>query len=367
MAKISQHAVVLGASIAGLLAARVLADVYQTVTVVDRDDGGDDPAPGRGVPQGRHLHALTAGGAQIMGALFPGLLEELVAAGVPVWDDGDMSMIDISGSGHRLSRSGTVGDSQAMAIYYPNRPFLECHVRRRLRAVANVTLLPGHDIAELTSTAQRDRVTRVRLVSRDGQDTSVAADLVIDATGRGSRMPVFLENLGYGRPSEDEVAVRLAYASQAVWIPPGLLREHIVAAFPQPGRHTLMALCRNENDISMFTIGGMLGEEPPTDSAGMAAFAEQFAPAPRRRRAAGGGTGRRHLSLSHPIQPVATLRQNCAPGVGVGGPTAAKDPAADRAAAGAVQERDRRDAAIGCGCPEEATAHGTKDFGASGR
>jgi 2-polyprenyl-6-methoxyphenol hydroxylase-like FAD-dependent oxidoreductase len=279
MAKIGQHAVVLGASMAGLLAARVLAEFYRTVSVVDRDECGDDPVPRRGVPQGRHIHALTPGGAQVMGELLPGLLEELVTAGVPVWDDGDMSMVDFSVGGHRFVRSGRVGDDQAVTVYYPSRPFLEGCVRRRLRAVANVTLLPRHDVAEVTSTAQRDRVTGVRLVSGDGEDTSVAADLVVDATGRGSRMPLFLENLGYGRPSEDEVVVRLAYVSQALRIPPGVLRENLVVVFPEPGRHTLMALCRYENGISMLTVGGMLGEEPPTNSVEMAAFAEKFAPA----------------------------------------------------------------------------------------
>jgi 2-polyprenyl-6-methoxyphenol hydroxylase-like FAD-dependent oxidoreductase len=279
MATIGQRAVVLGASIAGLLAARVLAEFYGSVTVVDRDELGDDPVPRRGVPQGRHIHALTAGGAQVMDELFPGLLEELVAAGVPVWDDGDLSMVDVSVGGHRLVRSGRVGDGEVVTIYYPSRPFLEGCIRRRLRAVENVTLLSGHKAAELTSTAQRDRITGVRLVSRDGEDTCAAADLVVDATGRGSRLPVFLENMGYGRPREDEVVVRLVYVSQALRIPPGALRENLVVAFPEPGRHTLMALCRYENGISMLTVGGMLGEEPPTDSVGMAAFAEKVGPA----------------------------------------------------------------------------------------
>jgi 2-polyprenyl-6-methoxyphenol hydroxylase-like FAD-dependent oxidoreductase len=279
MAKIGQHVVVLGASMAGLLAARVLADFYETVTVVDRDELGDDPVPRRGVPQGRHIHVLATGGSQVMGELFPGMLEELAAAGVPVWDDGDLSKLDLSISGHRLARRGSVPGGQLTAIYYPSRPFLECHVRRRLRAVENVTFLTGHDAAELTSTPQHDRVTGVRLVSRDGQGMTLAADLVIDSTGRGSRMPVFLDNMGYGRPREDEVVIRLVYVSQALRIPPGLLREHIVVVSPEPSRHTMMALCRHENGMSMLTVGGILGEEPPADSNGMVAFAEEFAPA----------------------------------------------------------------------------------------
>ena len=84
MRKIGDHAVVLGASMGGLLAARVLADAYQRVTVVDRDLLPERAADRQGVPQGRHAHALLARGAQILDELFPGLLADLAAAGVPV-------------------------------------------------------------------------------------------------------------------------------------------------------------------------------------------------------------------------------------------------------------------------------------------
>src|SRR5271156_3489716 len=115
--KIGEHAVVLGASMGGLLAARVLADFYQTVTVVERDVLPNDPANRRGVPQGRHAHALLRRGARIIDELFPGFLTELVAAGAPVLDDGDLSKIWMSVAGHQLVRVGTARDKQAMTIY----------------------------------------------------------------------------------------------------------------------------------------------------------------------------------------------------------------------------------------------------------
>jgi len=91
MAMLGQRAVVLGASMGGLLAARVLADYFETVTVVERDVLPEDPANRRGVPQGRHIHVLLARGAQILEEFFPGILDELVADGAPVWDDGELS------------------------------------------------------------------------------------------------------------------------------------------------------------------------------------------------------------------------------------------------------------------------------------
>ncbi|HUO40964.1 MAG TPA: hypothetical protein VMU34_25370 [Mycobacterium sp.] len=98
------------------------------------------------------IHLLAPGGAHVIGELFPGILEELAAAGVPVWDDADLCKVDLSIGGHRLARSGTVPDDQVTTAYYPSRPFLEYHVRRRLRAIDHVTLLAGHEAAELMST-----------------------------------------------------------------------------------------------------------------------------------------------------------------------------------------------------------------------
>src|SRR5271169_5879864 len=131
---LGQHAVVLGASMGGLLAARVLADFYETVTVVERDVLPDDPANRRGVPQGRHVHALLPRGAQTLEELFPGILDELVAGGAPVWDDADLSRLYLCYSGHEMLRSGEMTvDPKAMAMYMASRPFLECRVRRRLQ------------------------------------------------------------------------------------------------------------------------------------------------------------------------------------------------------------------------------------------
>jgi 2-polyprenyl-6-methoxyphenol hydroxylase-like FAD-dependent oxidoreductase len=106
MAKLGQHAVVLGASMGGLLAARVLADFYGSVTVVERDVLPDDPANRRGVPQGRHGHALLGRGSQILAELFPGLLDEVVAAGAPVLDYTDLSKGFFSFAGHQFMSSG---------------------------------------------------------------------------------------------------------------------------------------------------------------------------------------------------------------------------------------------------------------------
>ena len=281
MPVLGERAVVLGASMGGLLAARVLADFFETVTVIERDELPDEAVTRKGVPQGRHVHALLSRGAQIMDEFFPGLLDELVAAGAPVWDDGELSRLYISYSGHLLPRSGKIaGDPRAMPLYMPSRALLERQVRRRLQALENVTIHDGLDVAELTSTTDGARVTGVRVVdrSKDAQQ-ELQADLVVDAMGRGAHTPAFLESMGYGRPVEDHIVMRTTYVSQKLRIPAGTLAEVMSIISPAPGRPKGMFLFGYEHDTWIFTVFGMVGQEPPRELAGMLSFAEEYAPA----------------------------------------------------------------------------------------
>jgi 2-polyprenyl-6-methoxyphenol hydroxylase-like FAD-dependent oxidoreductase len=274
-----ERAIVLGASMSGLLAARVLSESFQTVTVVERDALPTDPSHRRGVPQGRLIHALAARGAQVLDELFPGFLDEMLTSGGGRWD-GDLAKLRFSVGGHLFTRSGLAPSPDSMPFYFQSRPLLEWHVLRRMREFANVTILERHDLLCLNSTADQSRVTGVEVVNRDSRQTrTLTADLVIDATGRGSRTPVFLEQLGYGRPTEDEVVVHLAYACQPVRIKPGAIEEDFIAIFPEPGRPKMFATIGYENGVTMFAVGAMAGHEPPGSAAEILSFAADFAPA----------------------------------------------------------------------------------------
>lgn len=275
---LGSHAVVLGASMAGALAARVAAEHYRTVTVVDRDELPDQASIRRGVPQGAHGHALQAGGVAVIEQLFPGILEELVANGTPVWDDGDLSRAFIEYGGHRFLSSGY--GINPVASYLPSRPLLDWHVFKRLSALPNVTVMRGYDVVGLTSSRDGERVTGAVVARRDATETSrLGADLVIDATGRGSRAPVFLEQLGYDRPGEDELVVNLAYTSQWLRIPQGVIREHMAAAFPKASDPTTCALLGHENGSWLMTVGTMAGQEAARDYAEMLGIARRRLPA----------------------------------------------------------------------------------------
>ena len=270
-----QHAVVLGASMAGLLAARVLADFYDSVTIVDRDVLPEEPVTRRGVPQGRHVHLLWGSGFRVLEGLFAGLGDELIESGVPTFH-GDLSQIYISTGGHPLPRSGHIKNFQLIT---PSRPFLEWHVRRRVAALTNVDILEGHDIIEPITTATKDRVTgAIVRVRPDGSERALEADLVVDATGRGARTPAFLEAMGYARPAEDHVEMRLMYSSHLLQLPPEIPNEIAVIIGPVPGRPTGTAIIRNENNTAMFAALGMAGHEPPSEFAQMLSFIEEFTP-----------------------------------------------------------------------------------------
>jgi 2-polyprenyl-6-methoxyphenol hydroxylase-like FAD-dependent oxidoreductase len=276
---VGDHAVVLGASMGGLLTARVLADFYRTVTVVERDVLPDTPTNRQGVPQGRHGHILLRRGSQILEVLFAGILDELVASGAPVWNDGDTSKVDLSFRGHHLVRAGCFEDLPSTTLYSPSRPLLEFHVRQRVLTIPNVVMLEGHDIVDLTATPGRDHITGVRIAGHHGgTDEHVEADLVVDAMGRGSRMPAFLERLGYDRPAEDELAIGLTYSTQPFHVPPGKLKDKVYAYSFIPGRPTAVSLFGYENDTWLLTVQGIVGQETPFNYAEMIAFAARVAP-----------------------------------------------------------------------------------------
>src|SRR5664279_6251832 len=149
------HAVVIGASLAGMCAARVLSDHYDAVTVFERDDLPAGPANRSAVPQGRHVHLLMARGAAEFEGLFPGLLDDMVAAGVPKLANRP-DCIHFGEAGHVLGTNTTL--KREFTAYVPSRPHLEWQIRRRALAIPNVELV-GTAVAEPQFDPAQERVT----------------------------------------------------------------------------------------------------------------------------------------------------------------------------------------------------------------
>ncbi|NMO55706.1 squalene monooxygenase [Actinoplanes sp. TBRC 11911] len=257
------QAVVIGASVAGLLAARALSPFFETVTVLDRDTLPLSPVPRRGVPQGRHVHALAARGAAGLEALFPGFLDDLAVAGVPHGDaQGDaVWYLD----GHRMAH-GTVG----LPLYLVTRPLLEHLIRQRVRDLPNVVLHP--EVEATGVIVAGGRVTGVQA------GRPLPADLVVDAAGRGSRVPAWLGRLGYPPPEETTIRENRVYVTRHFEADPDLLDGKLmVGSTSYPGVPRSGSAVRQEGDRIAVMITGRAGEQPPTDDDGMIAYATTLA------------------------------------------------------------------------------------------
>jgi 2-polyprenyl-6-methoxyphenol hydroxylase-like FAD-dependent oxidoreductase len=264
------HAIVVGGSVGGLLAAAALAETYTRVTVLDRDALPDEGIERRAVPQGRHAHCLLPRGCAHLESLLPGLGDEMVAAGAPTCDA--LEELRWILNGHELARAST-----GLRTILGSRPFLEGHVRRRVRALPGVELVPHCDVLDLVGS--RGRVTGVR-VARDGLEQAIEADLVVCASGRSAQVPAWLDALGHAPPRHERFAVDIRYASRRLRPAPGALGgDRIVMVGARPGRARGLVFFAQEDDHWLLTlIGYGAGHRPPDDDAGFFDFAATVAP-----------------------------------------------------------------------------------------
>lgn len=253
-----------------MCAARVLSDFYDRVTVFERDELPAEPTNRTAVPQGRHVHLLMARGAQELDAHFPGLLDDMVAAGVPILENRP-DCIHFGAAGHVLGTTRQLRDE--FTAYVPSRPHLEWQIRRRASAIRNVNIVRA-GVTEPTFDATSRRVTGVRLDTAE----EIAADLVVDATGRGTRLPVWLEQWGFGRPPEDSVDVGIAYATQQLRIPDSLITEKVVIAGASRNQLRGLGMLYYEDGTWGLTTFGVAKVEPPQDFAGMCDLADEIVP-----------------------------------------------------------------------------------------
>jgi 2-polyprenyl-6-methoxyphenol hydroxylase-like FAD-dependent oxidoreductase len=263
--KLGKKVIIIGASMAGLLAARALADHFDRVTLIERDKF---PAPGenrKGVPQGKHTHVLLERGRQIMERYLPGLTDAMTQLGAARIEDASLNVRWFqSGNYHQPGASGITG----IGI---SRPTLEALVRARVLALPNVQAIEDCNVLGLVTTADRNRVVGVRLVNRSagrGEETMMA-DLVVDASGRGSRSPAWLEELGYRRPQIEEVRIGMGYTSCYFHRRPESqqgLKGIVFLATPPHKR--LGVMLAQDGDRWVVTLGGYLGDHAPTDYLG---------------------------------------------------------------------------------------------------
>ena len=264
--RIGDHAIVIGASMGGLLAARALADFFTRVTIVERDTL---PALGehrKGVPQGQHAHGLLARGREILEDFFPGLTQKLVAKGAQTGEVSADALWHCAGDFLAPAHGGLTG-------LLLSRPLLEGQVRARVLARANVAIVDGRDVLGVMASEDRACVTGVRVRRPDGGEDVFSADLVVDASGRASKSRAWLEALGYAPPEQEEVRVGLSYTSRLYRRRP----EHLGGKFgvlvtTQPPNTRGGAVLAIEGDRWIVSVSGYFGEHAPANADGFEAF-----------------------------------------------------------------------------------------------
>lgn len=269
------HAVVIGGSIAGLTAAAVLTRHFARVTIIERDRLPDTPGFRPGVPQARHAHILPLPGQDVLEQQFPGLAGELLAQGAIPIDGGEEMAYVTAGRWHRPRHPS------ALVSLSFSRPLLDSVIYRRVANHPRVSILQEQQVTGLQLDGRGQRVVGVSLRQRHRlhlNETDLAADLVVDASGRDSQAPKWLAGLGFTPPQETIVNAFPGYASRIFRQPAGFSagwKALYVKPVP-PARTRGGMIVPIEGDRWHVVLIGMAGDYPPTDEEGFMAFARSL-------------------------------------------------------------------------------------------
>ncbi|MEU5808553.1 FAD-dependent monooxygenase [Streptomyces sp. NPDC047718] len=264
-----RHAVVIGGSMAGLLAAAVLAE-HAKVTIIDADTLPDSPAPRRGLPQARHVHVMWSGGARAIEKILPGITRAWTAAGA-IRRSLPTDLVTKTAQGW-IPRCG-----EKQFNISCSRDLLDAVVRARVTGLSGVTTLQQSRVRALEGTAAR--VTGVRVDTPGQEGLLVTADLVVDASGRGSRARAWLQQLGVGGIRQAQVDSGLVYATRIFEAPPGahemgfpIVNVQSDPRVPVPGQTATIVPV--ENGQWQVTLSGTRGGQPTGDPDRFIPFAE---------------------------------------------------------------------------------------------
>ncbi|MBW4458352.1 MAG: hypothetical protein KME55_40390 [Nostoc indistinguendum CM1-VF10] len=275
--KIGSHALVIGGSIAGLLAARILTNHFEQVTIVERDRFPTEPAPRKGAPQTYHTHTLLNRGRLILEQLFPGLQAELVAAGAP--------LVDIAADAAWLNPAGwSVRFPSGLHTLTCSRKLLEWSIRQRLAAFSQVRFLEECEVTGLLPSTDRTSVVgaevhlRSKLDRRTASIAKLSTELVVDASGRASKVPQWFTAMGYTPPRETVVNAHIGYASR-IYLPPPEFQADWQGLYLQmapPTNTRLGIVLPVEGGQWYVSLAGGNRDYPPTDEKGFLEFARNL-------------------------------------------------------------------------------------------
>jgi 2-polyprenyl-6-methoxyphenol hydroxylase-like FAD-dependent oxidoreductase len=269
---IGKQALVVGAGIGGLAAARALADYFERVVVLERDTLPEHAEPRAGVPQDKHPHALLAGGQRALDELFPGFEHDLARTGAVPLRGGLDVRVELPGYDPFPQRD------LGWQAYAQSRPQLELSVRQRVRTYANIELRPQCRVQACVARADGAAVTGVQYMQAEGKSATLEADLVIDASGRGTLTLGLLQSIGWALPEETTIGIDLAYATAVFAIPETAPQDWKgVLCLPQIPQHRRGGLLLPlEGERWIVTVAARHGETAPGDENGFMAWAQQL-------------------------------------------------------------------------------------------
>jgi len=267
---IAKHAIVIGAGIAGLTAAKVLSAYFERVTILDRDALPERPVPRQGTPQARHVHALLAGGQKALAELFPGFEHEIECAGAIRVRAGLDVMVERPGYDPFPQRD------LGFDSFCLSRPLLEFTVRRAIEQQARISVRSHTRVVELLASPDGITVIGVLCETPQRQIETIEADLVVDASGRAALTLALLEAIGQPKPEETLIGINQGYATAIFEIPAdapttwkGVLH---LATPPDSSRGALILPI--ESGRWIVGLGGYHSDAPPGDVDGYMAFAK---------------------------------------------------------------------------------------------
>jgi 2-polyprenyl-6-methoxyphenol hydroxylase-like FAD-dependent oxidoreductase len=266
------HAVVLGAGMAGLATAQALSSHFGKVTVLERDRFPDEPSPRSGTPQAAHAHALLGGGLHALESLFPNFRKDLLDAGATQTRAGTTIRLERPGFDPFPTRD------LGFEIFFMSRPLLEAVTRRRVGDRPNIDIQTRRRVTEIVASSDTLRVEGVRCDSEDGKSRSIDADFVVDATGRGSLTLQLLEKMGLQKPEETEIGIDQAYSTAIVERPRDRQASWDGVMFlpSAPGSSRGGFVFPIERQQWIVSIGGNHGDAPPGNWEGVLDFVKSF-------------------------------------------------------------------------------------------
>ncbi len=269
------RAIVIGAGIAGLLAARVLCDHFPRVCLIDQDELPATPQARRGVPQARHAHLLMVQGWRVLERFFPTLGAEIFDLGaIPLDWYADVRWCGPAG--------WMAAEGNGFITCSTSRDLLEFALRRRVLADSRVELVTRHKVVGLDADAPRGQINAVEIMECRPDASArqrLTADFVVDASGRSSQSAKWLDDLGYGLPEEKVVNAFLGYSSRRYRRPAGAgaptWKALIISAHP-PDCFRAGGIFAIEQDQWMVVLMGGGRDYPPKNEAGFLEFARSL-------------------------------------------------------------------------------------------